>query len=268
MGEVRRRHIYGERSPLRELYRDPIAEQIDDKVRSAIRSVSREPVLPLVPYIPKCGLCTEVASCSGMVAQPEQASEVVFVPESYDDWDTLKQQISVLKDQNVPLRLVMERKVPKRILWMASYSDKNVFQVNVNLLQVSKDVEKSLAWAERVMILANRCGVYCVVMLHPVVPGVVSSYHAIAAIDRLKGHGLFQTVIRFCEIVGQCERKGEYLDYNGVGIKASYMVKTTTGWKCSNYFKSLFMNIVQQYAAPRKLNVSVCEGQSDYMIGD
>lgn len=192
------------------------------------------------------------------VDKPEE-SRMIQVFNGFDDWDSLEQQIWELSAQGVILRLVTDIKLPKEIVWAASYSEKNIIQINLDMTQ--RRIE--LDWVDKLMSVANRCGVYCVLCLHPIVPGIVRTYHVLEVINRIKGKGHFHVNLKFCEITGHIIEDNGWMNFNGQLLSTKYMSQNQGEWECSQEYKQLFLKKIQLFTTPKRISVSICSENTD-----
>lgn len=214
-----------------------------------------------------CKLCREFSDCSQKTYVPWDSSEtselyrVIYVPDDYEDWETLEAQIWELSDKDVYLRLIIDKNVPKEVLWAASYSEKNIFQINVNMI----DFDTEVLWVQKLVSLAGNCGLYVVLFLYPIVPDLVKTYHVIDILDMFRNSVHFHVTLKFSEITDVKETDG-YLNFNGSPVSVKHLTKTDCGWKCTSEYLRKFLEIVNLYAIPRKISVSIC-GETDDCTG-
>lgn len=213
-----------------------------------------------------CNLCENPCDCSGNKYDNDLNSDteymkVIHVDESYEDWDCLESQIWSLQDKGVYLRLIIDKEVPKEIIWATSYSEKNVIQINVNMIYFDNHIE----WVQRLIYLSGNCGLYTVLFLYPIIPEIVKTYHVVEILDIFRNIVHFHVNLKFSEITNVNESEG-YLNFNGIPISTKYLVKTNNGWTCSETYLNKFLDIVNIYAKPRKISVSIC-GTDNNCIG-
>lgn len=206
-----------------------------------------------------CALCVGFEDCSGYKYVDTESTEsedlyrVIYVDENYTDWEKLASKIWELADQGVFLRFITDRDVPKEVLWAVSYSEKNILQLNINMLKF----EENIRWAQKLVSIAGNCGVYIVLFLHPIIPDLVKSYQVIDILDRFRNTVHFHTTLKFSEILGVRESDG-YLNFNGTPISVKYLERTSKGWRGTTEYVKKFMELVNLYAIPRKMSVSIC----------
>lgn len=207
----------------------------------------------------KCTLCKSSNDCSGNVYNQKNPVKLITVPVGFSDWEQLETQIWELQHKGYNLRLITDQNMPKEIMWAASFSEKNIVQMNLNLMNMKLELD----WVSKLMSLSNRCGVYSVLCLNPIVPGVVRTYHVVDILDRLNGLSHFHTNLKFCEIPEEIPVYNGIINFNGYLTSIRFMEKTSQGWKCKSEFIQEFTEKVQLFSEPRKLSLQVCGNESN-----
>lgn len=205
----------------------------------------------------KCKLSTagEFPPCCTNINQM-----VIDVPKDCDNWRELEGTIWNAQSQSRTIRLVVHDKVPEDILFAASYSDKNVTQVNINMTQLSS----YYSWLDKLMSLANRCGMWVVLYLHPIVPEIVTASQVVGLIDRFRIFGQYHINLQFCELPSSVEEAAPgFINFQGYALPTKYLVRTEDGWKCSERFISQFLSDVKVYTSLCKISVHACGGNGD-----
>lgn len=239
------------------LVRCPIIKRTPVIHRVAI--FKRMPCFTEVDWI-KCKLCKQFEDCSGNSFATFDSKEsnkvvrVIQVSEDFSDWENLEQKIWELSKQNMIVRLVTDRNLPKEIIWAASYSDKNMIQINLDMMKLDSEI----SWVDEIMSIANRCGLYCVLCLHPIVPGVVHTYQVLEVINRIMRKGCFHVNLKFCEILGKPVETDDWINFNGNAVPKKYLVKTQYGWKCSLEYKNKFLEKILLFTCLRKISLDIC----------
>lgn len=233
--------------------------------------VKRTAVFPRKPLCYKrtkwehCKLCSSYVDCSGKAyARIEDTADLdfmrtIYVSSVFSDWDTLESQIWKAQDDGVFVRLLTDVDLPKEIVWALSYSEKNILQINFN----TANLNKNIVWTNSLVALADRCGLYCMICMCPIVPGIVKTYHIISVLDRLRGNGYFHVSLKFWEIHEELIECDGWLNFNGAPLSVAYLERTPNGWKCTEKFKQDFMSIVQIFSTPRKISVTSCGDTED-----
>lgn len=209
-----------------------------------------------------CRLCTQVSDCQGQeylwacdeYYEKKDVYRVLYVSSLDCDWVAIEAQIWNLENKGLLLRLIIDRDIPDRVLWAASYSAKNIFQVNINMI----DLEKNLSWIQRLVSLAGNCGLYSVLFLYPIIPGLVKSYDVLEVIDNFRNAGYHHITLKFGEITN-CDEVDGYLNFGGTPVSTRYLTQTSQGtWECTKEYLKLFTEKIQVYTIPRKVSISVC----------
>lgn len=214
--------------------------------RSAI--YQRTPICPKVEYN-CCKLCNNCINCNG------KQLNVFYANTNEYDFNTLINDIWECEDTKKNVRLVIDVPIPKEVVWATSFSEKNILQINVNMLDFK--TPNSYQWLGETMNIANRCGLFCILLLYPIVPTITRTYEVIRLIDMVRYFGKFHTYLKFLES-NNIIHYGNWLNFNNTPIAASNFVYEEPYWKCSDDFKKKFLDIVMLYTKPYKLPISIC----------
>ncbi len=205
-----------------------------------------------------CKLCSSYKDCNDAQFCTEGSEEtlelyrVIYISDSCD-WEELEARIWDLDNKKVNLRLITDVELPDRVMWAASYSAKNIFQININMIQL----DDSISWIQKLMSISSNCGLYCVLFLYPIIPDLVKTYHVIEILDNFRNAGYHHTTLKFGELTN-CEEFEGYLNFNGKPISTRFLTKTESGWKCTEEYLRSFLDKVNLYTIPRKMSVSIC----------
>lgn len=203
----------------------------------------------------KCVLCCgNSVDCSGIVHSDKEV-KVVHLNPDFSDWDNLEDLIWKAQDDGNLVRLVSEavNPIPNQVIWALSYSDKNILQVNINLLRL----EDSLNAIRKPVFLSVSCGLYVVATLYPIIPYVTMSSDIVRVIDLLRNVVHVHVNLKPSEITDVTVAE-DFINFNGHPVPLSSLSKTKQGWIASKEYLDKLMNIVNSYAVPRKMSVSVC----------
>ena len=211
-----------------------------------------------------CKLCSEYNDCSGKlyVDIEDNSSDFmrsVYVSSLFSDWENLENQIWGAHHNGAIVRLITDVDLPKEIVWALSYSEKNILQLNLNMAHLNRNI----GWIDSLVSLANRCGLYCVICMHPIIPEVTRTFHVISVLDRLRGYGCFHVSLKFWEIHERLTESDGWLNFNGVPVDIKYLERTQDGWKCNDSFKQNFYHMIKAFSVPHKLSVSLCGDETD-----
>lgn len=220
-----------------------------------------------------CKLCTENQDCKGkqFVQVPDSQVEsgnddvykIIYLSEGVEhDWDEIENMIWQLDEQKALLRLITDINIPQRILWDASYNAQNIFQINVDMLHY----QRVASWVRQLVFESDKCGVYCVLFVHPIVPDVVRTYDVLDLMHDMRNHKHVHFDLKFGEFEDIDEVDG-YLNFNGKPVSSKYLTKNPQGlWQCTEEYLNLFLSKIQIYTEARNISVAIC-GVADDCTG-
>lgn len=211
-----------------------------------------------------CRLCDKYTDClgkryveAGSDEENKNVYRIIHVTKDFDDWESLEQHIWEHEAEKTYIRLLIDRAIPQEVLWAASYSAYNILQINVDMTHFSEDIE----WIRKLIYMSDNCGMYCLLFLYPIVPGLVKTNHVLDIIDSCRNAGDHLTLLKFCEITNCIENEG-YLNFNGEPVSIKYLEKTPEGvWVCTEEYLRLFLEKLQIYTTQRKQKVVICGTQ-------
>lgn len=233
--------------------------------------VQRTAIYPRKPCYSKrvncktCKLCTENQDCNGKqfihVPDLQEGSgnndvyKIIYLSADVEhNWDEIESMIWQLDEQKALLRLITDVNIPQKILWAASYNANNVFQVNVDMLHYLKNS----SWIRQLVFNADKCGMYCVLFVHPIIPDVVRTYDVLDLIHDMRNHKYIHFDLKFGEFDGIDEVDG-YLNFNGKPVSSRYLTRNSQGfWQCTEEYLNLFLDKVQIYTGARNISVAIC----------
>ena len=181
---------------------------------------------------------------------------VIYVPEGNINWNELEIQIWEQRQSGKPLRLIIDQNIPTSILWAASYSADNVLQINVNM---TKPID-SMEWITILAHAAERCGLYFMLMVYPIIPKVVKVKDVLSVIDTVRALPYCKIKLRFAEFTNpKVPQSDTYVNVNGVAMSKTLMHRNKVGrWKCSLNYQREFLSLIQAYTDSHKLIVDIC----------
>lgn len=252
-------------------------------VRKSIR-VQRTPIIHRTAIYPRkacyskevncktCKLCTENCDCNGKIfvrvpdSQVESGTDeykIIYLSSEVEhNWEEIEDMVWQLDDEKALLRLITDVEIPQKILWAASYNAKNILQINVDMLHYSK----SANWIRQLVFNADKCGVYCVLFVYPIIPDVVRTYDVLDLIHDLRNHRYVHFDLKFGEFEGIDEVEG-YLNFNGKPVSSKYLTRNPQRlWQCTEEYLNLFLSKVQIYTGARNISVAIC-GVTDDCTG-
>ena len=155
------------------------------------------------------------------------------------------------------VRLITERFLPDEVIWVAAYSEMNVLQVNINVLQNWE----SIKWGIKMVHKAERCGIECVCMIYPVIPSHVKTYQVLQLIDAISDCMHCKVMIRFGDFKnpGLSVYSG-FINLQGGEVPLSWIHRIKGNlWGCTDEYKSQFMKYLKFYADASIIDVRMCE---------
>lgn len=219
---------------------------MSDVIRSPIVkrvAIKRTAILSNMSEYSGCLLCNGL-ECEGT---RNSTLEVICVHKGQKyDWQELESQIWKLRDQKKFLRLIIEQDIPKEVLWAASYSEKNILQVNIDISQFKANFN----WITRNVFLSSNCGLYVILFIYPIVPGVIKSYQVVEILNIFRNVIQFHTALKFSSNYEESNNPDFFIEENGRTV-------------CNPDFIEEFMEIVNTYAVPKKMHITVCGETED-----
>lgn len=183
---------------------------------------------------------------------------VLYVDDDFQDWSNLEIDIWELRQQGQYIRLIVDKPIPYSILWAISYDANNFIQINVNMF---KPFDK---WVPNLAHAAERCGLFFVLTLHPIVPEFVKAYQVIEILDTIRMMPHCLVMLKFAEFnnSGRLSNR-KHLNLNGKVISKEHVYEYKKHqWKCTEWYVTNFMSIIQSYAISQQMNVQICGGLS------
>lgn len=233
--------------------------------------IQRTAIYPRKPCYSKqvncktCKLCGDNQDCNGKqfihVPDLQEGSgnpdvhKIIYLSDEVEhDWDEIENMIWQLDEQKQLLRLITDVNIPQKVLWAASYNAQNILQINVDMLHY----QKVASWVRKLVFNADKCGVYCVLFLHPIIPDVVKTYDVLDLIHDVRNHKYIHFDLKFGEFEGIEEIDG-YLNFNGKPVSSKYLTKNSQGfWQCTEEYLNLFLKKIQIYTEARNVSVAIC----------
>lgn len=222
--------------------------------RKRIR-VRRRPFHDTV-HFQSCNLCYGKLNCCPHISS---CCIPIIVDKNYVYWAKLLKVLQHHQSNNEIVRLITERSLPNEIIWATAYSELNVFQANVNILQDWKNIK----WAVSLAHKAERCGVECTIMIYPILPLMVKTYQVLQLLDAINTCKHCKIMIRF----------GEFINY-GLPIQSGFfnlkgyhtplsLVNRIQGdvWGCTPNYRLQFMEYLKFYAEVDNIDVKMCEAK-------
>jgi hypothetical protein len=167
-------------------------------------------------------------------------------------WETLARKALLLNRSGINVRVVAADFVPKWFMTQIRTSPFNIIQFNVNLLDGfnSEMLKQSIAYA-------TGCGLYTVVIFHPIIPTVT------------KSHEILRFVLSFidCNAIGigfldtnKWKSNGDKIEVGGVSFNKEYSEVVNGRLMCNEEFKGEFFSIINGFLSHRKIDCFVYGG--------
>lgn len=215
--------------------------------------IQRQPLSGILQF-QSCNLCYGKPNCCPHISS---CCVPIVIPQNYVYWTKAINNIQSHRNKGDHIRLVTEWFLPQEVIWAAAYSELNVLQANVNVLQKWD----SLKWAVALAHTAERCGVECLLMLYPIIPLHVKTYQVLQLIDAVGTCSHCKIMIRFGDFInyGLAIRSG-FINLRGRDTPLS-LVNRIKGdlWGCTDEYKSQFMEYLRFYTDANKIDLRVCE---------
>lgn len=226
--------------------------------RTPIHAV-RAPLSSKLTHFQSCELCYGKENCCTNAYATGDDQVVLVAGTEFTDWDGLSQSIQDARNQGKYTRLIVDQPVPDDILWAASYDHRNVLQINVDIQQ---DMEQ-LIWTTNLAHAAERCGLFFVFMVYPILPGRIHPHHVLMIIDTIRSIPHCVVMLRFAlfKDTGQLS-SDEYLYVNGAAVPKECLSKVGDYWSCTDEYKHSFMSKIFPYTRFRRIDTMICGGTS------
>ena len=205
----------------------------------------------------RCTLCFNRFDCMGVeYSTPSRIVNdqvVIPVPKGFSDWESLERTIWSLKDRDTTLRLILSEPVPDSIIWAASYSQRNLLQLNINM---TKDCSK---FACNMCSIAGKCGLYTLLFFYPIIPAVIRSANLIKIMSKVSSLCKQHYAVKFTEFNNVTVLDEDWVRIHN-DVTALDYVRQVSGerWFSTNKYQNRFINILQSFCEPFGITISVC----------
>lgn len=212
--------------------------------RSPIVDIHRSP-LGATANFNTCNLCYGKKSCCKDFGVKH---DVLYVNSNFDDWSNLEIKIWACRSKGHYVRLVVDKNIPSSILWASAYDQNNILQINIDLFSNLEPWIPNLAYA------ADRCGLYFVLMVYPIIPGITKISSIIQRIDPIRAIPHCLIMLKFAEFLSK--------DSPSTALIKSKINHMLDNGNCTPEYKLHVHDTIQRYAVPQNLIVEVCGGVS------
>lgn len=210
-------------------YRTPIIVSDDDSL-----------ILTAVPI--------QYANSVPLIASEHYSEEV--------KWAHLTDRIATLAAQSAQACLIVDRRLPKNLVWKVSYLHSNTVVIHIDKPEYYTNTP---AWIDNLVVTANKCGINCILYMFPILPGVTTLTDVLTMIDKYKFLNHIQIVLGF-GIVTDGNLVDDWIISDRYRIDTSYLYKYDNEWYCSQEYQDEFLQTVRYYTDNHKISVVPSEG--------
>ena len=189
--------------------------------------------------------CSKLSGCNAckVLNYVIEHQELTTILINRPNWVEVSNIVQEFKDKDIPIGVVTAQPLPREIVWDLSYSSKNVLQVNCCLADHNFD------WIVELVHLSEICGLFCNVVLYPILPSIITSADVIKVLDAIRNCEHCRIILKFGELKLNsfiCENK--HLKLGDHSIPLNYMIKCDEFmWKCSESYAEEFYQLVKFY---------------------
>ena len=225
-----------------------------------LEQVTRIPLCKYITEFKSCTLCYEHSNCCTDPFLCEEDHTVLVVSSDFEDWDKLETTVSSIRARGKFIRLIVEKDIPDSILWAISYDHRNVLQINVNI----QNPLDQLTWTTNLAHASERCGLFFVFLIYPILPGVTQTYHVLSMMDTIRSIPYCLVMLKFALFNNDGKLSTDtYLNVNSKVVSKEFIQEIRPGvWNCTESFKKDFFHKIQIYARFQRMSVEVCGGLS------
>ena len=226
--------------------------------RVPITQIVRVPSCSYVSRFQTCELCYGHKNCCKSHYASNTDHTILIVDKSFTDWKNLEDSISQIRTQGKLVRLIIEKAVPDSVIWAISYDHRNLLQLNVDIRCPLNQLE----WSTNLAHMAERCGVFFVYMVYPIIPNYIQPYHVLSVIDTIRSIPHCVVMLKFALFKNNGKLASEdCINVNGHLVSKEYVYEVRPGkWDCTDVFKHNFFEKIQLYSRYQYLDVDICGG--------
>ena len=217
-------------------------------------SIERSPICIWESHFRTCAMCYGKRNCCKSLPFPPK-HKVFYVEPSFEDWNQLEMNIWNVRHSGKLVRLIVDKEIPSSILWAASYDSHNLIQINVDLRK------QYYPWVTNLAHAAERCGLYFIVMVYPIVPEFTKTKQVLEVIDSMRMIPYCQIMLKFADFKNSGRLATDtHLNVNGKAISKTLVCERRHNrWKCTDSYKQAFLDIIRNYADGQQMKVEICE---------
>ena len=224
--------------------------------RTPITQIPRVPAYNQQSKFQTCELCYGRKNCCKCIYASGKTHKIKVVDKDFENWDKLEEDIIHIRAQGNIIRLITEKDIPDKILWAIAYDHRNLLQINADISTAD------LGWTANLAHASERCGIFFVFMVYPILPGHTQTYHVLTLIDAIRSIPHCVVMLRFAVFKNSGKLSSDTdLNVNGQVISKEYIYEIKSGiWRCTDMFKQKFFNKIKAYAEFQPMAVDVCGG--------
>ena len=250
-------------------YRVPILQRVPFIVRHSV--FNRTPIITRVPVrcdrnsfaveyedSVKCRLSHSCVDCSGCgyytltdnLSDTEDYKKFVLICADGLPEVNLIEQLQRVEDSGKYIRMLTSEAVSSEVIKALAYSPYNVIQFNLDLTKVDD--------LSSVIYFAKKCGLLISIYLSPVIPTVIKASQVLYIIDHYTSVADY-FCIKFFKKHADCVCLDEFTAINNTMVPSKFLEIKENYLICSKDYTDKFLDIVNTYTKPRKINVVLCD---------
>ena len=226
--------------------------------RTPITQITRIPYCKYQSKFQTCELCYGHKNCCKSYYTSGNDHTILIVNKTFEKFQELEESIKEIRLQGKLVRLIVEKNIPDSLLWAVSYDPRNLLQINVDM----RNPLDQLIWTTNLAHASERCGIFFVYMVYPIIPNYIQTYHVLSVIDTIRSIPHCVVMLKFAVFknTGRLSSK-EYINVNRRILSKKYVCELKPGeWGCTEDFKQYFYHKIESYCKFQYLNVEVCGG--------
>ena len=198
---------------------------------------------PIFMHDNRGSVCRNSLELQGCTCPFISTDDHIFVSRGAD-WSGVLDRIESNRAAGKTTMLSSSCRVPRTVVWRLSYDASNVISPHVY-----PGNTRSLSILSDLAVLSDKCGIYLMPVIGPVVPGTTIIYSILQAIDIVHRYANMCIMINF------------YTDIRGGQISGCDLTKMVSRGDiitCSGEYTSKVMEPIRAYCSPRNIRVHEC----------
>ena len=254
-------------------YRVPILQRVPFIVRHSV--FNRTPIITRVPVrcdrnsfaveyedSIKCRLSHSCTDCSGCeyymptdsLVDSDYKKFVLIRADGLLETDLIE-SIQHIEESGKYIRMLVSESVSSEVIKAVAYSPYNIIQFNIDLTKTDD--------LSSVIYFASKCGLLISIYLSPVIPTVIKASQVLSIIDHYTSVADY-FCIKFFKKHADCVCLEEFVTINNTMVPSKFLAIKEDHLICSKDYTDKFLDIVNTYTKPRKINVVLCDNGSCY----